>query len=239
MVVPLPYHCDQLAGDYLRMPCENNLVKAREYREKFPKSLLPYPLDYCEKCQGKELVTRKAQIAKYTGDIRPEVTREISTIRENQSGQKEEAMAEAERVLGPGKLTAVEVPRCPNHPEEPQVACGPNTKRAGQYLGSCKVCMVERGAKRIKVKDEMSPAVARDLAKKSVPVKPVCQISPDPEPINVHLDAMKISPEEKTITLLLDFTEYPEVFQKLRAEALASCRTPELQAIYFIKVSRT
>lgn len=56
-------------------------------------------------------------------------------------------------------------PRCPVHHNEPQIQCGPDSKRAGQYLGACKVCMAERkvGRKANKTKEKMTPAVARDL----------------------------------------------------------------------------
>lgn len=98
--------------------------------------------------------------------------------------------AEAERVLGPGKIPAagetpaatarnpepetrnrLSAPECPKHPGEPQIGCNPAGKRAGQYLGACKVCMQERVANkkpRRGSKEQMTAAVARDL-KKRVP----------------------------------------------------------------------
>jgi hypothetical protein len=110
---------------------------------------------------------------------------------------------EAERVLGPRKIpmaveevtgelsTSDPAPRCPKHPKEPQVACGPDSKRAGQYLGACKVCMAERktGRKPKPGKAMMTAAVARDLNKGTV--KPPAQ-SPESvrqiEPVGSEID---------------------------------------------------
>lgn len=76
----LPYHCPRLHNGYfLRSPCAGKVAEARAHRAKFPQALLG-ALEHCLDCRGKDLVVMKAPEGEYTGDIRPEVTREITTI---------------------------------------------------------------------------------------------------------------------------------------------------------------
>jgi hypothetical protein len=177
----LPYHCPRLSnGNFLRSPCAGKIAEAEERRAKFPQALLG-ALEHCLNCRGKDLVEREAPVIppdeknrtitvsaieeaiplderksesklndipltakegvmEYTGDIRPEVTM-------------------GAQFVGP--------PQCPKHPQEPQVQCGPDSKRAGQFMGVCKICMAERrlGRKKGKAKEKMTPAVARDIGK--------------------------------------------------------------------------
>lgn len=76
----LPYHCPRLHKAYfLRSPCAGKVAEAEALRTKFPQALLG-PLEHCLNCQGKDLIERQAPGVEYTGDIRPEVTREIVTF---------------------------------------------------------------------------------------------------------------------------------------------------------------
>lgn len=195
----LPYHCAKLRGDFLREPCSSNLVKAREHRAKFPQALLG-PLEHCLGCEGRELVVREVPLTETvsTGEstmqqLSPE---KIARTRKMVQGmverygtesarQEEQAMGGVvkfrdEAELGAGKFQADPAPRCPKHPEEPQIAC--KGARAGQYLGACQVCMQERRVGR-KGKEKMTPAVVRDLGIWTKPAPPYpLQPAPAPAP---------------------------------------------------------
>jgi len=60
---------------------------------------------------------------------------------------REEAVA----ILGPEKaaliLLETEAPRCPKHPQEPQLRVTKKGPRFGQYLGKCRLCLKETQAK--------------------------------------------------------------------------------------------
>lgn len=145
--VHLPYFCPTLSGGsyFKRRPCEGQLAAAKDRQIKFPHAIMPYGLEQCLKCGGKGLVIREAT-------VKPDLT-----VRKEESG-----------VVYPVRIGTpeAEAPCCPKHPAEPQVQCGPDSKRAGQYLGACKVCMAERKVGRGPKKTEkMTPAVARDLRK--------------------------------------------------------------------------
>ena len=144
----LPYHCPTLKGDFLHSPCGRQVAAAQERRQKFPQAVMPYGLEQCLRCQGKDLVSR-------------EVRKDMKSVAEFKS------VAEAERVLGPGKVSAAAAataPPCPRHPDEPQIACKKTSKRAGQYMGACLICMADRRAGK-PLKDKMTPAVRRDFRK--------------------------------------------------------------------------
>lgn len=82
------------------------------------------------------------QSCEYTGDIRPAEVTNAPTFT---------------------------VPRCPKHPQEPQVACSSTSKRAGQFMGACKICIAERRLNWKPAAAKMTPAVARDLGLKAAP----------------------------------------------------------------------
>lgn len=198
MTEPLPYHCPTLNGNYLRPPCVGQIDTAKERLAKFPGAMLGF-LGKCLECEGKMLVKRGGMAVEYTGDIRPKVTREITTIRKNRIVQEEDqsmgtaikfkSQEEAERVLGPGKLPPPEpmAPRCPKHPNELQIQCAPDSKRSGQYLGACKLCMAGRKVGRKAVaNNNVTKAVARDLGIAVPPPSLVCQKSPVQPEINVQ-----------------------------------------------------
>lgn len=229
----LPYHCPKLSGDYLRAPCEGNLARGKEWREKFPHALKPYPLDYCEQCGGKELVARESL---------PKKTENFDKERQMPPAVRFKNEAEFEKIMNQGKMPTAPVPAkgqfCKNHP-----TILSKQDKNGCFMGLCRECLVARGkaskGKPRGGKDKMPPAVARDLSQGTSAVAPVCQISPTPALINVQTEVVPAPPPEETSMgpgLLLDFTDYPELWEKLQRNALASCRTPALQAIYFIKV---
>lgn len=95
---------------------------------------------------------------------------------------------EAERVLGAGTVPKEDPdpPKCPKHPGEPQIACNPEGKRAGQYMGKCRVCQDElvkkmnaaKASKKI-TRGKMTPAVARDLGLKAA-AKDAAVVEPSP-----------------------------------------------------------
>jgi hypothetical protein len=142
----LPYYCPTLKSDYFKPPCEGQVAAAKARRDKRPGAVMPYGLEQCLKCGGGGLVTR---VAKTISEPANEDTKIIMA-----PGCEKEVQNIPEIFPSP--------PLCPRHPAEPQIACGPDSKRAGQYLGACKVCMAERHTGR-KPKDKMTPAVARDL----------------------------------------------------------------------------
>jgi hypothetical protein len=152
----LPYHCPVLKADYLKPPCEGQVAAAKVHRNKFPHAVMPYGLEQCLGCRGKELMTR------------PEVPQETT--------QKEEPISYPVRIAPESSTN--EAPRCPKHLDEPQIQCGPDSKRAGQYLGVCKICIGERriGRKKGTNEEKMMPAVARDLGKKGPKMR---QLSPE------------------------------------------------------------
>jgi hypothetical protein len=167
MTDPLPYHCPTLKADYFKSPCEAQVAASQARQDKFPHAVMRYGLEQCLKCKGAALVKREGAIAQ-------------ATIRENRIVQEEKPKMEIANEVAPEPQTPFP-PRCPKHPEEPQVQCGPDSKRAGQYLGACKACMAERkvGRKPNMSKEKMTPAVARDLGiVPAPPVPPVRQNTP-------------------------------------------------------------
>lgn len=165
----LPYHCPPLKGNYLRPPCEGQVEAAEVRRAKFPHAVMPYGLEQCLKCKGAALVKREGAIAQAIV-------------------QEEKPKMEISNEVAPEVQTPFP-PRCPKHPEEPQVQCGPDSKRAGQYLGACKICMAARkvGRKGTKAMEKMTPAVPRDLGiVPAPPVPPVRQNTPAESEIDVQ-----------------------------------------------------
>ncbi len=213
--VELPYRCEKLRSETLRRPCERNVAKVRELREKFPNALLG-PLEHCLACQGEHLVVREGAVSHLEGKTRPGVElvdppivpqgQDILAEKEIKAPlplKEEPGMPgvvkfkdedEAKRFLGPGKIPAGSPPRCPRHPEEPQVACSPDSKRAGQYLGACKICMAERKVGR-KGKDKMTPAVARALGKQAAGRDPHPTVTSPPVPFTPVV-MKKLSPDQ-------------------------------------------
>jgi hypothetical protein len=171
MSTSLPYHCPTLKADYFKLPCEVQVAAAKTFRVKFPHAVMPYGPEQCLKCGGKDLVTRvehdnlshdkvehveveQGKVLDAAPMIISETANEVEKINTVTDFQNERQ-----------NMTEIMIaPRCPKHPNEPQVQCGPDSKRAGQYLGACLVCMAERRVGR-KGKDSMTPAVARDLGK--------------------------------------------------------------------------
>jgi hypothetical protein len=155
----LPYHCPRLRCDYLRSPCAKMIEAAAEKWAVFPRAMLEFK-DHCLECRGQELVRREG--AKGAG---VQSAQEDTDMRGVVAFKDE---AEARRVLGPDKIPAVsEAPCCPRHPNELQVACSETGKRAGQFMGACKVCMAERRVgRKPKGTEKMTPAVLLDLKKK-------------------------------------------------------------------------
>jgi hypothetical protein len=177
--VELPYRCEKMRSETLRRPCEQNVAKAKELRQKFPHALLG-PIEYCLECKGENLHVREGAVIHLEAKTRPGdelVTAPIappgpSNLPDiDHTAPPDRKKAEMEimpKLKGPQAGTPAPLsPRCPKHPHEPQVQCGPDSKRAGQYLGACKVCMAERkvGRKKKGVKEKMTPAVRRDLRK--------------------------------------------------------------------------
>jgi|WetSurMetagenome_2_1015567.scaffolds.fasta_scaffold46588_3 hypothetical protein len=141
----LPYHCAKLHLDTMRPPCEAKIVQAEALMAKSPNAMIG-ALEHCLNCKGQNLQVRPAKEQQMEPMPSP-MAADITPIRR----ENEPPVAAA--------------PRCPKHPAEPQVACGPDSKRAGQYLGACKICMAERRTGREKKLDtkQMTPAVARDF----------------------------------------------------------------------------
>ena len=210
MTEPLPYHCPTLNGNYLRPPGEGQIAAAKEKRAKFPHMLLGF-LEKCLECGGKALVKREGAVIPLEGQIiedLQEADSEAVPLIEEKSGKSAHGISldesegrdmrydsidfgEGEKDEGGHTGPPLQVvPECPRHPGEPQVACGPGSKRAGQYLGACQVCMQERAANKRprRSKGQMTPAVARDLGVKPVPpAKPsVCQNPPAEPGIDVQ-----------------------------------------------------
>ena len=139
----LPYHCSTLRANFLNPPCEAQVAAAKEYRKNPFGGMLSYGLAQCLECEGRGLITREALPAAIVKETQQEELMEFQNV--------------------------VEAPRCPKHPEELQMQCGPESKRAGQYLGACRVCMAERKVGRKPdgqpdgIKEKMTLAVARDM----------------------------------------------------------------------------
>ena len=76
MTQPLPYHCPTLKGKYLKSPCDGQIAEAKQKLAKAPGAMIGF-LGKCLECGGKALVSREEAAVKYTGDIRPEVTRAL------------------------------------------------------------------------------------------------------------------------------------------------------------------
>jgi hypothetical protein len=166
-------------GNFLRSPCAGKLAQAKELVAKFPGAMLG-ALEHCLKCGGKDLVIREAAQA---ATVKPDLT--VQKEEQDMAGKTPEmcrlspekiakTRAVVQRMAERYKAKEVTdgpAPRCPKHQAEPQVQCGPDSKRAGQYLGACKVCMAERkvGRKASTTKAKMTPAVARDLGIVTVP----------------------------------------------------------------------
>lgn len=183
----LPYHCARLRGDYLQPPCAKQVALAKERQDKFPHALLG-SLEHCLACKGKDIEIREAPVSHLEGktelagqgpgvEVVPQQQDNLQDFEEAAPlGPKEDKgmkgvvrfkdATEAERVLGPGKIP-MPAPRCPKHPQEPQIGCSDSGKRAGQFMGACKICLAERklGRKPKTAKEKMTPTVARDLAK--------------------------------------------------------------------------
>lgn len=200
----LPYHCPTLGrGNFLRSPCAAKVAEAKERRAKFPGAVLG-ALEHCLACEGRNLVTREAPaVLDKKSQLKPDVEKPMAAVKFMNE-------ADAEKVLGSGKIPPVttkedlrahgaamkytgdirlevyfmapayEAPRCPKHPNEPRMVCSESSKRAGQFLGACKICLAERkvGRKPGAGLEKMTPAVARDLkrapsvSKSSPPVDP-------------------------------------------------------------------
>lgn len=110
---------------------------------------------------------------------------------------------------GEGKMEATrEEPRCSE--------CGKAASEVRKFVakrGQCKGCLDRAWRERQKAAAG-SPAVER----KPRPPRPV------------------VEPETRTSRiLLLDLTEYPEVFSRIQAVAKDELRTPEMQAVWMLK----
>ena len=178
---PLPYHCPTFKADFLLPPCTGKMAQIKRLQAKFPEAWLG-PLDHCRVCKGAQLVTRELP-DQATGKtyfiIEDPPEEKLPQELPNALGEKlpqelEECMSiSLSEKINVQPTVKVVPPRCPKHPGEPQIAA--TGKRAGQYLGACLVCMQERGAGR-KPKDNLTPAVARDLVVAPKPAAP----APDP-----------------------------------------------------------
>ena len=51
------YSCEKLGLRCIQSPCEKNLLKIKEHRLKSTHALLSIPLEHCEKCGGRDLIT--------------------------------------------------------------------------------------------------------------------------------------------------------------------------------------
>jgi hypothetical protein len=216
----LPYRCDKLRSESLQRPCEKNLAQVKAKREKFPDARVG-PLEHCLACRGRDLITREAPVPHFEGKTEllkgsrqdlvapplqdnsqdfdkvspldpkePPIEEPLKEERE-MAGVVFKDIAEAERVLGAGKLTGIAeetIPRpidpsidrptslpappvkgqfCKNHPEAEA-----HKNKHGGYLGRCRACMATQAAANSRnrggkaAKGKMTAAVARDLAKK-------------------------------------------------------------------------
>lgn len=181
----LRYRCEKLRLECVQAPCDKNLAKAREHRDKFAHAMLPYPLDLCTKCKGKELLTLEAPLeatgrqdltvqveeimAEYDGNIIPEVTKSLAYLDTTPPS------------------APIKDQFCKNHPE-----IEAHKNKHGGYMGLCRECLAARAAEnswnRGKLaRGKMTRSVARDLEKakevsvaatKPAPAPPVLSTNP-------------------------------------------------------------
>ncbi len=183
----LAYHCPKLRSEHLRSPCGSNLAKAKELRQKFSNALLG-PLEHCAACKGRDLVVREAPVSHFEQKtelgpghhndlVAPQIEEKLNDLDEaSPLCLNEESMEPAPIKEGPPAGTPappdpspapIKGQFCKNHPEV-------ESKKAknGVYMGRCVSCLAavaaknsrNRGAKADK--EKMTPAVARDLARK-------------------------------------------------------------------------
>jgi hypothetical protein len=132
-------------------------------------------------------------------------------VSENEEKNMTENMTEAPPPeTSPGAEKHQEAPRCLKHPEEPQ-----KQAHNGRYLGRCQICMVEGANKAAEIRK------ANKAAGISRPVRPK--------------SAARGIPDAPEAVLALDMSGHQEIMEQLRDRAADEVRTPEQQAIYYIK----
>ena len=75
------FRCEKLGLKCLQSPCEKNLLKIKEHRLKFTHAVLPIPLEHCEKCGGRDLVSLNPggePVAKKKNLMTPAVARDLA-----------------------------------------------------------------------------------------------------------------------------------------------------------------
>ncbi len=138
----LPFYCPKMRSETLQSPCDKNLLRIKALRVKWPEAHIG-PLEHCLACKGKDLVIREAPIRAtgYKPVPRTPVPLDAcvtdagrETIQEDRGmagAVKFKDEAEAERVLGSGKLPAEEV-KTPEEPEAVMRTLPPEKVKAGK-----------------------------------------------------------------------------------------------------------
>lgn len=138
------------------------------------------PLEVCLECKGRDLITREESKGgsgvehsalsqggvEHGGASTPgamfisETANEVAKI--NMAPE-----CENEAQIIPEIFR--EAPRCPKHPDEPQI--GMSGKRAGQFMGACKICMSERRMKALASKGKpVNNPVPAEIPNRTSPV---------------------------------------------------------------------
>jgi hypothetical protein len=154
--------------------------------------------------------------------------------------------------------------RCPKHPENPQIVGGPDSKRAGQYLGFCRQCLAELRQQKGKGKKaaisgataegEVITAVAPEAGALAPPLEKatvLCPVHHLPIKYNVKGVSMggciKCRQEiaamggyRAKIKAAIDpmekvFESYPDELAWIREVAGCQVRTPEQQLVYLVR----
>jgi hypothetical protein len=143
----LPYHCPEHQSDHLISPCVKQLARIAA----MGKAGLIWlgPLEKCVACQGKKLIIREAPPPMSAAVAPPEKEEKMAGVVNFKN------VEEAEKVLGPGKLTGmsggvaesaapapINIQFCKNHPEVEA-----HKNKHGRYMGLCLECLRDRAAR--------------------------------------------------------------------------------------------
>jgi len=172
------FRCEKLGLKCLQSPCEKNLLKIKEHRLKFTHAVLPIPLEHCEKCGGRDLVSLNPggePVAKKKNLMTPAVARdlakkaskpyrqdwdpnpEVTTAPlflkdvDKKPPKQEEPMPELPKKME-GKQEAPEAPRFWPPIEVRYCPTHPEIPqridKLGRFMGMCTECLAVRGKKR-------------------------------------------------------------------------------------------